>query len=577
MADRTTESTAGSSAIFQALRWTAHTILLTVGSTLILFAWQPELIADHAGALIALCGIGLTIPFFYYASRGKCDPRLVLGAILLLMALTSVLIYSTHGADSPFFIVYALLVILVSVLYMPSVTLLFAALSVLSYLGTVVFYNRWNEPQALVPAGVFVRAIILFSSGWVVAQLARYRAALEAEGRRRQKLLEELERAYAGLAAQNTTIEAQAASLGRLNQELQASLAQLKEQQEELEASKAELGILFDFVRTMSAGDNLEFVINYALLQLTQMFPASLFTVRLFDPATSHLVTYATWGDAPRPDSCLREGATCSHEQCVAARTGELFILSDRTTDPLCPCTADDTIIQSYVCAPLTPAGRIEGVILMASTSPNAFNVAQIRLFQVIVNQTAMAIQRSLLFEQIQKMAIQDPLTQVYNHGYFYQRLEEEIQRARRTQAPLALITFDVDNFKAFNDTFGHRAGDHLLRQVAQIVRGNIRSMDTVARTGGEEFAVILPGTDLKGAMVVGEKLRSLIETLDHECRLKNSPPLTISVGVATCPEDASDSETLVHQADTRMYEAKRSGKNRVAGPSPKQPQLPLQ
>jgi diguanylate cyclase (GGDEF)-like protein len=166
--------------------------------------------------------------------------------------------------------------------------------------------------------------------------------------------------------------------------------------------------------------------------------------------------------------------------------------------------------------------------------------------------------------EEIYRMTIVDGLTQAHNKRYLVEQIDKELSRARRYARPLALIMFDLDHFKRVNDTYGHLAGDYVLREVASLVRGRIRRDEVFARYGGEEFAVLLPETDLTGAMRLAEEARGLIAqhafTFEHE-RI----PVTVSLGVAELAEAMREPEEFIDAADRKLFEAKRAGRNRVA------------
>lgn len=165
--------------------------------------------------------------------------------------------------------------------------------------------------------------------------------------------------------------------------------------------------------------------------------------------------------------------------------------------------------------------------------------------------------------EEIFRLSTVDGLTQVYNRRYFQETLERELSRARRYDRPLALLLFDIDHFKRTNDTFGHRAGDYVLRRIAELMQQRARKVDVVARYGGEEFAVILPEIDLDGAELFAEKIRSLIanESFVFEGR---EIPCTVSIGTAQLEVDCANAEDLIGTADRRLYKAKEGGRNRV-------------
>lgn len=158
-------------------------------------------------------------------------------------------------------------------------------------------------------------------------------------------------------------------------------------------------------------------------------------------------------------------------------------------------------------------------------------------------------------------MAITDPLTQLYNRSFLQEQLSREVARSKISRNSVSIIVCDIDNFKSFNDEFGHIEGDNMLIQISEIIKSEVRQVDTVARFGGEEFVIILPSTSKKEATVVAERIRKNIEALSEE---KFRKRITLTFGVASFPEDARDEIELLRRADRVLLEAKLAGKNRV-------------
>ena len=165
---------------------------------------------------------------------------------------------------------------------------------------------------------------------------------------------------------------------------------------------------------------------------------------------------------------------------------------------------------------------------------------------------------------RLAQLAVTDGLTGLYNHRHFHERLTLEVERSQRSGLPLSLLMLDVDHFKQFNDTFGHPAGDEVLRQLARVLADTRRANDVVARYGGEEFAVILVDTPKFTAAKVAERVRERINTHDFSEAAPRAGKLSASIGVATFPDDGADAETLVRSAEQALYAAKRAGRNRV-------------
>ena len=166
--------------------------------------------------------------------------------------------------------------------------------------------------------------------------------------------------------------------------------------------------------------------------------------------------------------------------------------------------------------------------------------------------------------QQMYEAALRDGLTKAFNKKYFLDRLETEIAYARRHNAHLSLVMFDVDHFKRVNDTHGHLAGDYVLAKLAKVALATVRAEDVFARYGGEEFGVICRGVPLPSAGILAERIRAIVEatTFDHEGQ---KLPITISIGVAGHPECPVETVAqLIAAADQALYEAKRTGRNKV-------------
>ena len=165
---------------------------------------------------------------------------------------------------------------------------------------------------------------------------------------------------------------------------------------------------------------------------------------------------------------------------------------------------------------------------------------------------------------RLAQLAVTDGLTGLYNHRHLHERLTLEVERSQRSGLPLSLLMLDVDHFKQFNDTHGHPAGDEVLRQLARVLNDTRRANDVVARYGGEEFAVILVDTAKFTAAKVAERVRERIAAHDFSEAAPKAGRISVSVGVATFPDDGADAEGLVRAADVALYAAKRAGRNRV-------------
>lgn len=176
----------------------------------------------------------------------------------------------------------------------------------------------------------------------------------------------------------------------------------------------------------------------------------------------------------------------------------------------------------------------------------------------------AMADKLAKSQKTLEELSALDGLTGLYNYREFHRRLTEEVQRSLRYDHPFSLLILDIDNFKAVNDTYGHLAGDEVLREFAAVIGREVRPVDEVARYGGEEFAILLPETPAPGAFAMAERIRGIIAAHPIPIAPERAVALTVSIGVATYPQDADTEEKLFGAADQALYAAKNGGRNRV-------------
>jgi diguanylate cyclase (GGDEF)-like protein len=197
-------------------------------------------------------------------------------------------------------------------------------------------------------------------------------------------------------------------------------------------------------------------------------------------------------------------------------------------------------------------------------------------MLTLVASQVALAIANARLYTRTRELSVTDELTGVHNRRHFQQMLQMEWKRAVRFERPLSVVMLDIDHFKEYNDTYLHVEGDKVLKRIGRILRTNLREVDTVARFGGEEFVLLLPDTDKHGATAAAEKVRKLLEQ-ERFVSEKREPtrPVTISCGVATCPDDVNEMEDLIDHADIALYKAKAAGRNQVVSFTPEEPPTP--
>jgi diguanylate cyclase (GGDEF)-like protein len=196
------------------------------------------------------------------------------------------------------------------------------------------------------------------------------------------------------------------------------------------------------------------------------------------------------------------------------------------------------------------------------------FSDSERDLFHYLAGQAAVSVENVGLHETVERQAVTDELTGLSNRRRFQETLAGEVARSQRFDQGLGLVMLDLDNFKQVNDTYGHQQGDVVLRDVATVLRESSRAIDLPARYGGEELAVVLPGTDLEGAYDLAERVREGIEALEFpledESGERRTIKITASLGAAALGDGIEDMRELVAAADAALYRAKRAGKNQT-------------
>ena len=251
-------------------------------------------------------------------------------------------------------------------------------------------------------------------------------------------------------------------------------------------------------------------------------------------------------------------------EQIISS--GEIFIVADTEQTPFFhnPLAINEGI-RSLICVPLIFQEDIVGILYLDDFVPREFDRGKLELLSILASFAALAIHNARLHNKTKLMAITDFLTGLYNHRYFQQIFNQELGRSRRYQKLMSLVILDIDDFKLFNDTYGHATGDKVLIAIGEIISRSLRKVDYAFRYGGEEFVIILPETSLENAILTADRLRERIaEEASASVPESSARRITVSAGVACYPENGTNREDLFSLMDRHLYKAKSMGKNTV-------------
>lgn len=343
---------------------------------------------------------------------------------------------------------------------------------------------------------------------------------------------------------------------------LQTSKEDLERANEELESRLAEIFFTHEFFKALTSFTSVDDVCSLIVDGCNGILGAEISCVYLFNREDWTLHLRASQG---RPQEAFRHVVPVSETVLgYAFREGAIQEVDIEPAGPSTAWATPECDVRSQAAVPLRTGDNVFGVMIMASSGIRELSAAESERLAVLGNQSSLSLQNALLHGELEMLSVTDRLTELYNHGYFQQRLDEEFKRSRRFGHTMSLIMLDIDDFKQFNDTYGHPKGDTILRAVSAVIRSNLREMDIAARYGGEEFVILLPETEIEGALSVAERVRAGVEMIRVEELGPDTVAGTVSVGVSSFPAHAGTALRLLESADASMYRAKRAGKNRV-------------
>ena len=355
----------------------------------------------------------------------------------------------------------------------------------------------------------------------------------------------------------------------RHERELIHANTQLEERIGELQVIKREAEVISQMVEMLQAsqnGDEAHGVIEHFAARL---FSPAAGAVSLINGSRNIAEGVVAWGDLEAGDGVFEPA------QCWAIRRGKPHVVDGDTHRLTCRHLRNVDPVSS-LCIPLLAQGEALGVLTVVSAHDMPTTAGEVsplhRLATTFADRVALAIANLRLRHSLQVQSIRDPITGLFNRRHLEASMEREIARAIRHQSPVGVIMFDLDHFKRFNDTHGHRAGDAALSTVGDLLLQLVRAEDIPSRYGGEEFAVVLPGATLEQAGDRAEEIRRQLAATRLMYDGRDLGNITVSGGVAGCPDHGFTPDELILAADQALYRAKVMGRNRIVVSEQDQP-----
>lgn len=334
-----------------------------------------------------------------------------------------------------------------------------------------------------------------------------------------------------------------------------------------LENTVKELSMIYEIGQEVASVVDLDTLYQKVTETLRKFLKITQFAIMVYDSDADELYVKSSYGFN---DNDIMRHKSFKRGECIFGMAFEQkknFYSKESANDSLM-FLFDGSRFEaspSFLSIPLFYKGEVLGVVNFGRDGIDSFNDSDIRMLELVAAQIALALANASLYTKTRELSVKDELTGLYNRRHLHYMLGLEWKRAVRFRRDLSGIMVDIDHFKNYNDTCGHIKGDDVLRQVGEMLRNNLREVDTVARFGGEEFFLLLPDTDKHGAFAVAEKVRNLFEQKNFTLGNGTNPKrVTICAGVASYPEDVDEMEDLIDHADIALYRAKEEGRNRV-------------
>ena len=342
-----------------------------------------------------------------------------------------------------------------------------------------------------------------------------------------------------------------------------------QKEKEDLDKTLHNLSLLYSIGKAMNYISDLKKLLQFILNQAIETTAAEKGSLMLYEMETDRLDIRVMAG---LEDNAFQEKVNNNEIKCRSFKPGEgiagrVFvnakpIVVNNIKEDDVFVDSEASYVRSIACIPMIVYKDVIGVINVTNKRHGKeFTDEDVEMLKAIADQAAVAINKAQLWD----MAVTDSLTGLYVRRYFMVKLQEELVRAERYNNILSIVMADLDRFKNINDTYGHDAGDRVLKAIGKFLQQNVRDVDVIARYGGEEFVIMIPEAAKDAAYILSERLRKQFAGL----KLENFPQITISLGIATYPFDGVQLEDLIKNADAAMYAAKRAGRNKVVKYTP--------
>jgi diguanylate cyclase (GGDEF)-like protein len=343
----------------------------------------------------------------------------------------------------------------------------------------------------------------------------------------------------------------------RIEEELHMANGQLTRWVNELEQRNREMSLLSEMGELFQSCLAPEEAYTVVAQMGLAFFPNEVGALAMLDTVQNIVEAVATWGPGVPGELVF------APDDCWALRRGRQHKVDGSGHSLICKHLGDANPTR-YMCIPMVAQGETLGVLHLAEKEPGSLSEPRQRLAITVAEHIALSLANLRLHETLRKQSICDPLTGIYNRRYMQEALDREIRRSVRSHHPIGVLVVDIDHFKRFNDTFGHDAGDTLLREMGRLLKMHVSGAEMACRFGGEEFVVVLPESTLEECQQRADQLRRAVKNMNVSHNGQPLGPLTVSVGVAIFPDHGPTAEAVFKAADLALYHAKHEGRDQV-------------